>query len=181
MRQKVTAPRLHDFIKALGSAATTSVRIFLVGGATAVLLGWRDSTIDVDLKVVPDSDSLLQSLPALKERLEMNIELASPDDFIPELPGWQERSRFIQQEGKIGFFHYDFYAQALAKIERGHDSDIRDVQEMIQRGLIEPKRLLELFSRIEDQLYRYPAIDGASFRRNVEQIVRKANQRGVLD
>ncbi len=97
MRQKVTAPRLHAFIKALGASATTPVRIFLVGGATAVLLGWRDSTIDVDMKVVPDSDNILQSLPALKERLEMNIELASPDDFIPALPGWQERSRFIHQ------------------------------------------------------------------------------------
>ncbi|MDQ3667162.1 MAG: hypothetical protein M3410_11430 [Acidobacteriota bacterium] len=181
MRQKVTAPRLHDFIKALGGAATTPVRIFLVGGATAVLLGWRDSTIDVDLKVVPDSDSILKSLPAFKERLEMNIELASPDDFIPELPGWQERSTFIQQIGKIAFFHYDFYAQALAKIERGHDTDMLDVQEMIQRGLIEPVRLLELFSSIEDQLYRYPAIDGASFRRVVEHAVGKVNQGGETD
>lgn len=173
MRQKVTASRLHEFIKALGGAARTPVRIFLVGGATAVLLGWRDSTIDVDMKVVPDSDSILKSLPALKERLEMNIELAAPDDFIPALPGWQERSTFIQQEGKIGFFHYDFYAQALAKIERGHDLDMRDIQEMIQRGLIVPQRLLELFSRIEDQLYKYPAIDTASFRRAVEHIVEK--------
>ncbi len=159
MRQKVNAPRLHDFIKAVAGAATTPVRIFLVGGATAVLLGWRDSTIDVDMKVVPDSDSILKSLPALKERLEMNIELASPDDFIPALPGWQERSRFIQQKGQIAFFHYDFYAQALAKIERGHDTDMLDVQEMIQRGLIEPERLLELFSRIEGQVYKYPALD----------------------
>ena len=66
MRQKVTASRLQEFIKALGSAARTPVRIFLVGGATAVLLGWRDSTIDVDIKIVPDSDSILKSLPALK-------------------------------------------------------------------------------------------------------------------
>ncbi|MCM3871683.1 MAG: hypothetical protein ND895_13455 [Pyrinomonadaceae bacterium] len=181
MRQKVTASRLHDFIKALGDAAKTPVRIFLVGGATAVLLGWRVSTIDVDVKVIPDSDNILQSLPALKERLEMNIELASPDDFIPALPGWQERSRFIEQAGKIGFYHYDFYAQALAKIERGHDTDTRDVQEMIQRGLIEPKRILELFSSIEDQLFRYPAIDGASFRRSVEQTVGKAIERGGLE
>jgi hypothetical protein len=178
MRQKVNEPRLHDFIKALGIAASTPVRIFLVGGATAVLLGWRDSTIDIDLKIVPDSDKILRSLPALKERLEMNIELASPDDFIPELPGWQERSKFIQQEGKIGLFHYELYAQALAKIERGHDADMRDVQEMIQRGLVEPKRLLELFSKIEDQLYKYPAIDGASFRRAVERKVAEVNQSG---
>jgi hypothetical protein len=178
MRQKVTAPRLLEFIKALGAAATTPARIFLVGGATAVLLGWRDSTIDVDMKVVPDSD-ILQSLPGLKERLEMNIELASPDDFIPPLPGWQERSRFIRQEGNLGFFHYDFYAQALAKIERGHDSDRRDVQEMMLRKLIEPNRLLELFSRIEDQLYKYPAIDGASFRRAVELTVSQAPGGGI--
>ncbi len=181
MRQKVTAPRLQDFIKALGGAATTPVRIFLVGGTTAVLLGWRDSTIDIDLKIIPHSDSILRSLPALKERLEIIIELASPDDFIPALPGWEERSRFIQQEGKSAFFHYDFYAQALAKIERGHDADMRDVQEMFQQGLIEPKRLLELFSSIEDQLYRYPAIDHASFRRAVEQTVAEANPRGGID
>ena len=101
--------------------------------------------------------------------------------LFPRLPGWQDRSTFIQQEGKIGFFHYDFYDQALAKIERGHDSDMRDVQKMIHRGLIVPKRLVELFSRIEDQLYRYPAIDGASFRRAVERIVAEVNQRGGID
>jgi hypothetical protein len=170
MRQKVTASRLNDFLRALGGAARTPVRIFLVGGATAVLFGWRESTIDVDMKVVPDSDSILKLLPALKDRLEMNIELASPDDFIPALPGWEERSKFIQQAGKITFFHYDFYAQALAKIERGHDSDMRDVQAMMQRGLIDPKRLLEFFSQIENELYRYPAINGASFRHAVENL-----------
>lgn len=176
MRSKVTAPRLQEFMKALGDAASTPVRIFLVGGATAVLLGWRDSTIDIDLKIVPDVNSLLKSFPALKERLQLNIELASPDDFIPELPGWQERSSFIRQEGKVVFLHYDFYAQALAKIERGHDADMRDVQEMIQRRLIKPERMLELFSRIEEQIYRYPAVDAASFRRAVERVVADANQ-----
>ena len=64
---------------------------------------------------------------------------------------------------------------------RGHNTGIRDVQEMFQRGLIEPERLLELFSSIEDQLDRCPAIDGASFRRDVEQTVGKAIQRGGLD
>jgi hypothetical protein len=178
MRQRVTAPRLHEFMTALGLEASKPVRVFLVGGATAILLGWRDSTIDIDLKVVPDSDSLLKSLPALKERLELNIELASPGDFIPEVPGWQERSRFIRQEGKLVFLHYDFYAQALAKIERSHDIDLGDVKEMIRSGLVEPKRLLELFSQIEDQLYKYPALDGASFRRKVERVVEEANQGG---
>jgi hypothetical protein len=87
---------LQQLIKALGDAVKKPGRVYLVGGATAVLLGWRDSTIDVDLKVIPDSE-ILKSLSDIKERLQINIELALPDDFIPELPGWQERSPFIQR------------------------------------------------------------------------------------
>lgn len=161
-------------MKALGAAASAPGRIYLVGGATAVLLHWRSATIDIDLKIVPETDEILRSLPILKERLQLNIELASPDHFIPELPGWQERSQFIQHEGKLSFFHYDFYAQALAKIERGHALDSRDVHELIQRGLVAPGRLLELFTAIEGQLYRYPALDQSSFRRAVERVLSEA-------
>jgi len=42
-----------------------------------VLLGWRASTIDVDIKRLPDQDSVLRAIPALKESLRLNIELAS--------------------------------------------------------------------------------------------------------
>ena len=171
MRQKVTAERLEEFMRALGSGVTEAARVYLVGGASSVLLGWRDSTIDVDLKFVPENDEILRQLPSLKERLQLNIELASPDDFIPQLPGWQERSRFIRQEGKLTFLHYDFYAQALAKIERGHEMDRQDVHDLINSNLIESKRLLDLFSQIEDLLYRYPALDAASFRQAVESVV----------
>jgi len=113
MRKQITADNLQAFMKALAAATKTPSRVYLVGGASSVLLGWRDSTIDVDLKIVPENDEILRSLPPLKEQLHINIELASPDDFIPELPSWQERSRFIRQEGKLSFYHYDFYAQAV--------------------------------------------------------------------
>src|SRR5438874_4506236 len=159
MRQPITADSLQAFMKELAAAAKTPSRVYLVGGATSVLLGWRKSTIDVDLKIVPESDEILRSLPRLKEHLHINIELASPDDFIPELPGWQERSRFIQQEGKLSFYHYDFYAQALAKIERGHDIDLNDVKQLIESGAVEVKRLRELFNSIRSQIYRYPDLD----------------------
>lgn len=171
MRQKVTAARLKEFMKALGSGVTEAARIFLVGGASSVLLGWRDSTLDIDLKLVPENDQILRRFASLKESLQLNVELASPDDFIPPLPGWQERSRFIKQEGKLTFLHYDFYAQALAKIERGHEKDLQDVHHMIKSSLIEPVRLLELFCQIEERLYNYPAIDPPSFRRAVEAVV----------
>ena len=174
MRQPVTVARVEEFMRALGSGVKSPARIFLVGGATAVLLGWRDSTIDIDLKCVPERDDILRQLSALKEHLEINIELASPDDFIPELPGWEDRSQFIRQEGKLTFLHYDFYAQALAKIERAHEADSRDVQQMINSELVDPARLLEMFSRIEGDIGKYPALNAPSFRRAVELVVGQA-------
>jgi hypothetical protein len=172
MRRPVDAARIREFFRALGADARDETRLYLTGGTTAVLVGWRATTVDLDIKIVPEHDSLFRAIPALKDRLEVNVELASPADFIPELPGWQERSRFIVREGKIDFFHYDFYAQALSKLQRGHAKDLDDVREMVQRGLVEPGRALELFDAIEDQLYRFPSIDPASFRRRVEAALR---------
>lgn len=174
MRQPVTAARVEEFMKALGSAVKSPARVYLVGGSSAVLLGWRDSTIDIDLKPVPDHDDILRQLSALKERLQINIELASPDNFIPQLPGWEARSQFVRQEGKLTFLHYDFYSQALAKIERGHETDLRDIQEMVDRGLVNPARLLDLFSTIEAEIDKFPALNAASFRHAVELFVRQS-------
>lgn len=67
------------------------------------------------------------------------------------------------------FLHYDLYAQALAKLERGHDRDLDDVREMLARGLVERDLLRGFFAEIEPELYRYPAIDPASFRRRVAE------------
>ena len=69
------------------------------------------------------------------------------------------------------FHHFDLYAQALAKLERGHHQDVLDVREMLQRSLVTPPQLLAYFERIEPDLYRYPAIDPPSFRRAVEAVV----------
>jgi len=171
MRRPVDAERVRRFMRELGREAEADVRVYLAGGATAVLLGWRLSTIDIDIKVDPESDRLFRVLPVLKDKLELNIELAAPDQFIPAVPGWQERSAFIAREGRLSFYHYDLYSQALAKIERGHDQDRGDVREMLERGLVDRGELRRRFEQIEPQLYRYPALDPAAFRRAVEEAV----------
>lgn len=173
MRRLVDADRIRRLMQALGEEARGESRVYLTGGASAVLLGWRGSTIDVDMKIEPERDEVLRAIPELKNRLEVNVELASPGEFIPELPGWRERSPFITREGNLFFHHYDFYAQALSKIERHHARDLEDVLQMHTRGLIETHRLRELFEAIASQLYRYPAIDPPSFREAVEEITQR--------
>ncbi|MDQ3242798.1 MAG: hypothetical protein M3Q09_03630 [Gemmatimonadota bacterium] len=137
-------------------------------------MGWRSSTIDIDLKMVPEQDELYRAIAELKESLEINIELAAPDQFIPPLPGWEERSRFILQAGRLSFYHYDFYSQALAKLERGHSRDVLDVAAMLDLELIDRERLLGYFDQIAPYLYRYPSLDAVTFRRAVENTVGKA-------
>lgn len=168
MRQPSDLKRIRELMLRLGRAARAPARIYFTGGATAVLLGWRDSTIDVDIRIEGDSEAVLRAIPELKEALQINVELACPSDFIPELPGWRDRCRFVEREGPVDFFHYDFYAQALAKIERSHPLDLVDVRAMLDRGLVDRKAARDFFARIEPDLYRYPAIDSASFRARVE-------------
>lgn len=168
MRALANAERIRRFMRALSESAPVDGHVYFTGGATAVLLGWRDSTIDVDLKIVPEQDAILRAIPPLKERLELNVELAAPSDFIPVRSGWEERSPFIERIGKLSFHHFDLYAQALAKIERGHAQDVEDVREMIRRRLVEPEHALAYFDAIEPELYRYPAIAPTAFREAVE-------------
>ena len=171
MRALADADRIRRFMRALGQSARSAGRVYFTGGATAVLSGWRDSTIDVDVKLVPDDDTLMRAIPALKDSLQLNVELAAPDDFIPVPDGWPERSPFIAQEGPLTFHHFDLVAQALAKIERGHAQDREDVREMMRRGLVDAARLRAAFDVIQPRLYRYPAVDPASFRLALEDLV----------
>lgn len=119
------------------------MRVPFVGGTTAVLIGWRGTTIDVDLVMRPEDDGLLRAIPALKEELQINVELASPADFIPIPPPSTRESR------------------------AGHQH-LSDVREMVARGLIDKTRALEYFARIEPDLSRFPALDPTTFRRAVE-------------
>ena len=151
--------------------------MYLTGGATAVLEGWRDSTVDVDVRFEPDSDAALSRISEIKERLSLNVELASPLDFLPALPGWRERSHFRFREGNLEVFDFDPYSQALAKLERGFELDLEDVRNMVRAKQVDPARLRVLFDEIEAQLFRFPSVDPPSLRKAVESLAPTAPAR----
>jgi hypothetical protein len=176
MRNAVTEPVVREFMRAIAAEAREHGRVYVVGGASVVLKHWRDSTVDIDITIVPENDRILRAIPDLKERLHINVELSSPTHFVPALPGWEDRSPFIIREGVIDFHHFDFYTQALSKIERAHRKDLLDVDSMVRHGLVDPKRLLALFEDVADQLYRYPALNPPSLRAAVERLASAALQ-----
>src|SRR3989454_7179743 len=171
MRQKVTRAKLQQFMQALAAAARTPGKVYLTGGATALLLGFREQTIDVDIKLDPEPEGAFEAIAVLKNDLNLNVELASPDDFIPPAPDWRERSQHIATIGRLQFFHYDFSLQALAKLERGHAQDLADVISFVRGGYVSVDELRSRFAQIEPGLLRYPAIDPQQFKQKVEDFL----------
>ena len=51
------AERIRRFMRVLGAEAAEDGAVYLTGGATAVLLGWRASTLDVDILPIPEQES----------------------------------------------------------------------------------------------------------------------------
>jgi hypothetical protein len=174
MRQKVTLGTLKQFMQELAGAARTPGKVYLTGGATALLLGFRDQTIDIDLKLDPEPEGVFEAIARLKQRLNLNVELASPDDFLPASAHWRERSRHIASFGQVEFFHYDFVLQALAKLERGHAQDLDDVGSLLNGGYVTIDQLRKTLAEIEPGLLRYPAIDPQDFKKKVESFLSAA-------
>jgi len=179
MRKPVDRPRLEEFMKGLGRLATSPGTICFTGGSTALLLDIRDQTVDIDIKLDPEPEGVFEAIAELKETLGLNVELASPDQFIPPLPGWRERSIPILTAGRVEFKHYDLYSQALAKIERGHALDLTDAGSFIARGLIVPEELERLFEAIRPLFIRYPAVDAGDLERRLRTFLRE--RRGARD
>ncbi len=78
MRGLADQARVFEFLRALAASARSPCGSYLTGAATAVLLGWRPTTIDVDLKLIPEDEDLLRAIAQLKDSLGINVELAAP-------------------------------------------------------------------------------------------------------
>ncbi len=176
MPQLAGAFKTRSLMRYLGLHVRGPGQIYLTGGTSAVQVGWRATTIDIDLKLHSKPPGIYEAIAETKIELATSIELAAPDEFIPPLPDWESPSPLIGKYGKITFFHYNFYSQALANISRGHSRDLEDVRMMHLHGLIRPERLLELFATIDSKLIHYPQIEPLAFKTRVQEVARGLQQ-----
>ena len=123
MRPNVDSQKLERLMQVLGREAQGSGCIYFTGGASALLIGWRD------------------------------------------------RSLFIGKQGQISFYHYDFTAQALAKLSRGFDRDLKDVQAMYEQKLFSLRELQDCFEAIAPELIRFPSLNPDVLRSRVENFI----------
>ena len=174
MRSNIDPTKIEQLMTILGQEARGSGCIFFTGGASALLIGWRSSTVDIDIRLDPEPPGIFQAIAKLKQKLKINIELASPQDFLPPLPGWRNRSVFIGRRGQIDFYHYDFTAQALSKLSRGYDRDLKDVRAMYEQRLFSLDDLRNCFEAIESELIRFPSINPKILKDRVNSFIEQA-------
>jgi hypothetical protein len=169
MRPPIDRLRVHHFLVKLGIAFRHPMRLYLVGGTTMVYEGLRDQSLDIDityeLDVTHDAE-FARVIKTLKEDLQLNVEQASPGDFIPLPSGWKERAKFVGRFGQIDVFHFDLYSTALSKIERGREGDYQDVLALLGSGQIELAELRLAFENI------MPRIELESLKRNPDRFKR---------
>lgn len=172
MRESLTRERLVLLMKELARRAPRrgAHQVYLVGGGTAVYLGWRRSSIDVAL--FSEKQRVFRDIQEVKERLNMNIEFARPEDFVPPLKGSADRHVFIDKMGSITFYHYDPYAQLLSKVVRGFQRDLDDAREFVRSGMVDAGKFRSLVKAIPGSAYAgYPSLSRAAVERAVEDFL----------
>ena len=143
-----------------------------MGGGTAAYLGWRTSSIDVDL--CSNRDVVFRDIQEIKERLNINIEFARPEDFVPPLRGAARRHVFIDTIGTITYFHYDPYSQLLSKVVRGFQRDLDDAREFVRSGMVVPQKLRALVAAIPDAAYaKYPSLSRDAIENAIETFLQR--------
>jgi Nucleotidyltransferase of unknown function (DUF6036) len=172
MRNRLTRDSLGLLMRELARFArpSRSYRVYLVGGGTAVLEGWRESSIDADLYA--KQDDIFRDVQGIKERLKLNIEFARPEDFVPPLEGTENRHVFIEAVGRVSFYHYDPYAQLLSKVVRGFARDLADARAFVASGMVDPERFRRLIDGIPESVYaNYPSLSQAGVRVAVDDFL----------
>jgi len=167
MRPSVDKKAIESFLTQLGRNFRKPGRLYLVGGAALVHRGVRPGfTQDIDIQVSGASEGeLIVAIQRLVQQMQVNVEFASPGDFIPLPSQWEMHSPYVGRYGGVDVFYFDFYSIALSKIERGNSRDIADVKLLVEQGIIALDELDTTYQEVFTQLGkgRYPRVTPQRF------------------
>jgi len=161
MRPNVTKSDIDRFLNALGKAFRKPGRLYLAGGAALVHIGIRSgSTMDIDVMIetgeASAEDEMVLAIRRIVEQMQVNVEFASPGDFIPLPSQWMAQAKFVGRYGQVDVFYFDFYSLALSKISRGSDRDLIDVKLLLQQKLISWEKLDASYNEIVPRMGKRP-------------------------
>lgn len=152
MRQQVGKQEIEQFLVQVGRTRRSG-RLYLTGGAVLVYRGIRSGqTLDINIQITLDPTDLTTEVAQLKHKLNINIEFASPGDFMPLPTQWEARSEFLRRYGQVDAFYFDWYSIALSKTQRANRQDILDVRLLIRQGYVDVTELDRLFQDVLNKI-----------------------------
>lgn len=161
MRQNVTRVDIEKFLKSLGKSFHKTGRLYLAGGAALVHMGIRPgATMDIDVAIeTSDEDEMVTAIRRIVEQMQINVEFASPGDFIPLPTQWMAQAHYVGRYGAVDVFYFDFYSLALSKISRGNDRDLIDVKLLLQQKAITLEYLDAAYREVLPRMGKRPYIN----------------------
>jgi hypothetical protein len=174
--ETVTSAALRDFFERLGKQLESPAAFTLLGGSALCLLGSPRETLDVDYFVEGTRPEIDTALKLLSADLELDLELVSLEEFIPLPPEAEQRRRFVGRYGQLDVYIFDLYSIALSKIARGFESDLEDVEFLLNHILIEWEMLEKHFLTILPSSASAD-INPKEFQQYFETLKRKMNRR----
>ncbi len=138
---------IRAFLARLGERYDRRATLYLLGGGALILLGSPRPTVDLDYvgsDLPAQRDEFQTTLGQVADEMRIEVEALPFQEFIPLPQDAARRHIPIGQFGKLTVYVFDPYSIALSKIERGFESDLEDVIFLLQKKLIESKRLTQL-------------------------------------
>ena len=147
--ETITSATLKRFFERLGEQLESPATFTLLGGSALCLLGSPRETLDVDYFIEgPQPEEIDITLKQLSADLELDLESVLLEEFIPLPPEAKQRNRFMGRYGQLEVYIFDLYSIALSKIARGFESDLEDVEFLLNHNLIEWEMLETYFQTI---------------------------------
>lgn len=156
MRQRVGRSDIERFLVEVGRLRQPG-RLYLVGGAALVHAGIRPGqTLDIDIQITVDPMNLTAQVAQIKQQLNINVEFASPGDFMPLPTQWEARSQFVKRYNQVDVFYFDWYSIALSKAQRANPQDVVDLQLLVRQGYVDVTELDGLYQDVFNKIGNPP-------------------------
>ncbi|MBN2547937.1 MAG: hypothetical protein JXB15_02170 [Anaerolineales bacterium] len=141
----LTTQALLDFLSELGKHVSSPTRLLLLGGSALNLLGNPRPTLDIDyLGDDLNKTDFQLTIDQIAAQHRLYVEAIPFYHFIPIPEDSDRRHIFYKRFGQLDVYIFDPYAIALAKIDRGFDTDIDDVLFLVRQSLVDILRLRKM-------------------------------------
>jgi hypothetical protein len=118
-------------------------------------LGLRSATLDIDYAADADDPAALADLEhairLLKNELDVNVEPASPADFLPVPSSALARSRFVGRYGSLSVYYYHLASLVIAKVARSFEQDLDDAEQLVRTGEVTWHEITDTWAEMRER------------------------------